>query len=228
MAGEKLTQQTAKTSGFSLEDLIHIVDVSLNPPGTSFKAKIGDVLGALSVFSLTVTEFQALVTGATIKSSIWYQVTNAVGNTRTLLIVYGSISVDGVIAYDVRSGEIGRWNWSTDTWISISPTPYKRYEAIIDQSTDPLSEPVVTVKFNNTGEVFTWAYDSEGTIVCSKETDFDPLKTTYYMGHSANSEWNIGVSITSSIIELTQRNGSDGYNAQNGYYNCPIEIRIYP
>lgn len=40
MAGEKLTQQTGKTSGFADDDLMHVVDVSFNPPGTSFKVKL--------------------------------------------------------------------------------------------------------------------------------------------------------------------------------------------
>ena len=40
MAGEKLTQQTEKTSGFAADDLMHVVDVSFNPPGTSFKVKL--------------------------------------------------------------------------------------------------------------------------------------------------------------------------------------------
>ena len=40
MAGEKLTQQQEKTSGFADDDLQHVVDVSFNPPGTSFKVKL--------------------------------------------------------------------------------------------------------------------------------------------------------------------------------------------
>jgi len=40
MAGKKLTQQTLKTTDLADNDVIHVVDVSLSPPGTSFKVSL--------------------------------------------------------------------------------------------------------------------------------------------------------------------------------------------
>lgn len=47
MAGQKLTDITEKSSGFSLSDLFHLVDVdntAQDPAGSSFKVAIGNVL----------------------------------------------------------------------------------------------------------------------------------------------------------------------------------------
>lgn len=52
---ERLTDKTAKTSGFSLLDLIHVVDVSdnsANAEGTSFKAALGDIFKELAVMRI--------------------------------------------------------------------------------------------------------------------------------------------------------------------------------
>lgn len=223
MAGEKLTQQTEKTSGFAADDLIHIVDVSLNPPGTSFKAEIGKILASLSVVSLTRAQFQSMISGHTQSNNVWYQVTDAVSNTRTLLIVYGSISVDGVIAYDVRSGEIGRWKWTDDTWKPVNPG-FKVYTALLTQTgTDA---PTAIVLENTLGETPTFQYNSPGNYsLLTSGSIFTANKTFFISSLSGDLGYSsvalARISNTEVIIEL-----DSGEDIQLD--NASIEIRVYP
>jgi hypothetical protein len=227
----KLPSRILKTTDFSLLDLIHLVDVSdtsQDPTGSSFKARLGDVLAALNMITLTVTEFQSMITGMSQKNTVWYQVTNAVSNTRTLMIVYGSISVDGVIAYDVRSGEIGRWNWATDTWISVS-APYKKYVALLTQT--GTNAPTATVLENTLGVVPTFEYAGIGDYRILATGLFIQSKTWYNITNTGPNGFG-GQLVTMEYLStdrLTINSGTTDGNGANDYLvNCPIEIRVYP
>lgn len=85
---ERVTDLTAKTSGFSLSDLIHIVDVSdttENAAGSSFKTTVGDL-------------FRDLGVGITIPGFEDYTVFKGSGNNDNTALEVGD-RVEGVGAY---------------------------------------------------------------------------------------------------------------------------------
>jgi hypothetical protein len=104
--------------------------------------------------------------------------------------------------------------------------PYKSYVALLNQTgTDA---PVATVLENNTGQTFTFSYDSSGVYFINGA--FDVSKT--FVQFSSTSQGQLQVLsyyIEPTFIQLFSFVEAGGFIlSDDSLINTPIEIRIYP
>ena len=94
-------------------------------------------------FSITRANLQTAISGSALVLKAFYLITNAVGNTRVVLVQASSANTLYAYATDVDTGAIGTYNVSTDVFTAPSGSGVAGVTGNIVDNTDP-ANPIVT------------------------------------------------------------------------------------
>jgi hypothetical protein len=94
-------------------------------------------------FSITRANLQTAISGSALVLKAFYLITNAVGNTRVVLVQASSANTLYAYATDVDTGAIGTYNVGTDVFTAPSGSGVAGVTGNIVDNTDP-ANPVIT------------------------------------------------------------------------------------
>jgi hypothetical protein len=94
-------------------------------------------------FSITRANLQTAISGSALVLKAFYLITNAVGNTRVVLVQASSANTLYAYATDVNTGAIGTYDVSTDVFTAPSGSGVAGVTGNIVDNTDP-ANPVIT------------------------------------------------------------------------------------
>jgi hypothetical protein len=94
-------------------------------------------------FSITRANLQTAISGSALVLKAFYLITNAVGNTRVVLVQASSANTLYAYATDVNTGAIGTYNVGTDVFTAPSGSGVAGVTGNIVDNTDP-ANPVIT------------------------------------------------------------------------------------